>query len=433
MRANRFDRALADFNAALKLQPGYVKALANRGYVYVMMGDYDRAKQDLEKAIALNPSAAVRDRRARAHAPPQGRDRSGARRSRSGGDPEPAIHVRPDGARRHLPGERPIRSRHRRLRPRAGDPAQPWHRSPAAGGGTCPQAGQSRLRVEARCSAPLRQRLGRPRLPPAQRPDTTVSVGQETDVGKLFSLAETLFRNGDIDGSIGALDRLAADRRQQPQGLSLSRPGIDQERRSGARRRRVRSRHRSQCELHRRLHPALRVAARSWAGSTPAAADAEHLVRVAGSDARSFNVRGLVRMQQGRERAGPRRLRPCASRSTPSSASSTRTARSPTGRWATPTRLLADLSRALAVNPKSARAVTIRGEIYIAQREIDRAIAEFKQATRPSTRTTSRRSSAFSRRSSPSRCRSSTRAGRQLRADRRRQPRKASQRSSAKE
>jgi len=42
---------------------------------------------------------------------------------------------------------------------------------------------------------------------------------------------------------------------------------------------------------------------------------------------------------------------------------------------------LADLSRALAVNPKSARAMTIRGEIYIAQREIDRAIAEFKQAT----------------------------------------------------
>jgi lipopolysaccharide biosynthesis regulator YciM len=39
-----------------------------------------------------------------------------------------------------------------------------------------------------------------------------------------------------------------------------------------------------------------------------------------------------------------------------------------------------DLSRALAVNPKSARAVTIRGQIYIAQREIDRAITEFKQA-----------------------------------------------------
>ena len=41
---------------------------------------------------------------------------------------------------------------------------------------------------------------------------------------------------------------------------------------------------------------------------------------------------------------------------------------------------LADLSRALSVNPKSARAVTIRAQIYIADGELDRAIAEFKQA-----------------------------------------------------
>ena len=41
---------------------------------------------------------------------------------------------------------------------------------------------------------------------------------------------------------------------------------------------------------------------------------------------------------------------------------------------------LADLSRALSVNPKSARAMTFRAQIYIADGEIDRAIAEFKQA-----------------------------------------------------
>ena len=45
------------FNAALKLQPGYSTALSNRGHVYVTMGDYERAKQDLDKAITVNPSA----------------------------------------------------------------------------------------------------------------------------------------------------------------------------------------------------------------------------------------------------------------------------------------------------------------------------------------------------------------------------------------
>jgi Tfp pilus assembly protein PilF len=41
---------------------------------------------------------------------------------------------------------------------------------------------------------------------------------------------------------------------------------------------------------------------------------------------------------------------------------------------------LADLGRALSLNPKSARAMTIRAQIYMSQGAIDRAIAEFKQA-----------------------------------------------------
>src|SRR5262249_48437068 len=41
---------------------------------------------------------------------------------------------------------------------------------------------------------------------------------------------------------------------------------------------------------------------------------------------------------------------------------------------------LLDLSRALSVNAKSARALTFRAQIYIADGDLDRAIAEFKQA-----------------------------------------------------
>ena len=41
---------------------------------------------------------------------------------------------------------------------------------------------------------------------------------------------------------------------------------------------------------------------------------------------------------------------------------------------------LADLSRALSVNAKSARALTFRAQIYIADGDLDGAIADFKQA-----------------------------------------------------
>ena len=101
--------------------------------------------------------------------------------------------------------------------------------------------------------------------------------------------------------------------------------------------------------------------------------------RVAGNDARSFNVRGLARMQKGEpeqaledfDRAVT--LNPALgyvyeNRAMAHKALGNREL------------ALSDVYRALSVNARSARAVTIRAQIYIADGEVDRAIAEFKRA-----------------------------------------------------
>ena len=47
------DRAIQDFDEAIKLDPGSAAAY-NRGKIYQGKGDYDRAIQDFDRAIALN-------------------------------------------------------------------------------------------------------------------------------------------------------------------------------------------------------------------------------------------------------------------------------------------------------------------------------------------------------------------------------------------
>ena len=37
------------------LDPGYVEALNNLGVIYIREGDFDAAKENLEKAVRLNP------------------------------------------------------------------------------------------------------------------------------------------------------------------------------------------------------------------------------------------------------------------------------------------------------------------------------------------------------------------------------------------
>ena len=49
------DRAIADYDQAIRLDPGLAHAYANRGSAYTDKMDYDRAIADLDQAIRLDP------------------------------------------------------------------------------------------------------------------------------------------------------------------------------------------------------------------------------------------------------------------------------------------------------------------------------------------------------------------------------------------
>ncbi|MBN2246332.1 MAG: tetratricopeptide repeat protein [Candidatus Aminicenantes bacterium] len=51
----QYDRAISDFNQAIKINPRYNKAYNNRGIVYRLRGQYDQAISDFNKSIAINP------------------------------------------------------------------------------------------------------------------------------------------------------------------------------------------------------------------------------------------------------------------------------------------------------------------------------------------------------------------------------------------
>jgi tetratricopeptide (TPR) repeat protein len=52
------DRAIADYNKAIKLDPKYAGAYLNRGAAYYRKGEVDRAIADYNKAIKLDPNDA---------------------------------------------------------------------------------------------------------------------------------------------------------------------------------------------------------------------------------------------------------------------------------------------------------------------------------------------------------------------------------------
>jgi tetratricopeptide (TPR) repeat protein len=52
-----YDRAIADYNQAIKLNAKFASAYNNRGVAYDKKGDYDRAILDYDQAIKLRPSA----------------------------------------------------------------------------------------------------------------------------------------------------------------------------------------------------------------------------------------------------------------------------------------------------------------------------------------------------------------------------------------
>lgn len=53
--AQDYDRAIADFGEALRIDPSYSPAYNDRGVAYRRKGDFDRAIQDYNEALRLNP------------------------------------------------------------------------------------------------------------------------------------------------------------------------------------------------------------------------------------------------------------------------------------------------------------------------------------------------------------------------------------------
>jgi tetratricopeptide (TPR) repeat protein len=56
-RKREYDRALEDFDEAIRLNPNFAAALISRGVVYGHKGQYDHACEDYNHAIRLNPNS----------------------------------------------------------------------------------------------------------------------------------------------------------------------------------------------------------------------------------------------------------------------------------------------------------------------------------------------------------------------------------------
>jgi tetratricopeptide (TPR) repeat protein len=53
-----YDRAVADFDQAISIDPDYAEAYYNRGTAYSKKEDYDRAMTDFDRAISIDPDYA---------------------------------------------------------------------------------------------------------------------------------------------------------------------------------------------------------------------------------------------------------------------------------------------------------------------------------------------------------------------------------------
>src|SRR5260221_13541362 len=53
-----YDRAVQDYDQSIKLDPSYARAFNNRGVAYQKKGEYDRAISDFDEAIKLDPNYA---------------------------------------------------------------------------------------------------------------------------------------------------------------------------------------------------------------------------------------------------------------------------------------------------------------------------------------------------------------------------------------
>ena len=55
MLVGEFDKAIEDFNETIELNPKHPVAYVNRGLAYHLLGEFDKAIVDFSKAIELNP------------------------------------------------------------------------------------------------------------------------------------------------------------------------------------------------------------------------------------------------------------------------------------------------------------------------------------------------------------------------------------------
>ena len=54
----QWDKAIAEYNEAIKLDPKFAEAYMTRGNVYLQKGQFDQAFSDFSKAIEINPKLA---------------------------------------------------------------------------------------------------------------------------------------------------------------------------------------------------------------------------------------------------------------------------------------------------------------------------------------------------------------------------------------
>jgi tetratricopeptide (TPR) repeat protein len=58
-RQGQIEKAISDYNKAIKINPEFAAAYPNRGYVYHSERKYKKAHSDYEKVIELNPKQAI--------------------------------------------------------------------------------------------------------------------------------------------------------------------------------------------------------------------------------------------------------------------------------------------------------------------------------------------------------------------------------------
>ena len=57
-KKGEFDKAIADFTEAIRLDPRHAEAYCGRAYAYAKKGEFDKAIADYTEAIRLNPKYA---------------------------------------------------------------------------------------------------------------------------------------------------------------------------------------------------------------------------------------------------------------------------------------------------------------------------------------------------------------------------------------